>query len=418
MRRVHTVVTLIAVLNLCGATGPCRAQARKDARSPVEQGIRNVTGGLADFPPAPPSGDAQAAKKATLSERMAALKVPGASIAVVDAGRIEWARGFGVIRAGQPAPVTTETIFEAASTTKLVTAVIALHLVEQGKLGLDEDVNARLKSWKIPESDLTRTQKVTLRRLLTHQAGLNRPEGGFTVAPGGEPTLLQVLDGKTPAENKPAAVESEPGSKWNYSNFDFLVIQLLVEEALGKPFPQIAREMVFGPLGMTSSTFTHPVPAALRTRTIVPHDEEGNAHDRPLSPTALGQGGLLTTPSDLARFTIELMHAYQGRSSRLLSRGSVQAMLSQVVPLDPAQFGGIISGQGLGVFLLGTGRNLAFLHPGANVPGATCMLVGLPATGQGAVIMTNAANGELLMIQLMLTIQKEYGWPLEIAQGP
>jgi CubicO group peptidase (beta-lactamase class C family) len=417
MQRMPAVFMLVAVLNLCDTSGPCRAQARNDARPPVEQRIRNTTSGLADFPPGPPSGDPKAATKATLAERMTALKVPGVSVAVIDEGRIEWARGFGVIRAGGPAPVTTETMFEAASTSKLITAAIALRLVEQGKLALDEDVSARLKSWRIPESDFTRTQKVTLRRLLTHQAGLSRPDGGFREEPGSAPTLLQVLEGGAPALNKPAVVEFEPGSKWSYSNFGFIVIQLLIEDALGKPFPQIARELVFQPLGMTSSTFVHPVSAALKTRTIVPHDEEGVAHDRPLHPRALGHGGLLTTPSDLARFTVELMSAHQGRSHRLLSRKMAQAMLGQEVALDPAQFAGLVSGQGLGAMLLGSGQRLVFFFAGANGPGATSLVVGCPASGQGAAIMTNAANGELLMIQLMLTIRKEYGWPLETVPG-
>ena len=417
MRRESSVVLLAVAASLWSATGLCRAEARKDAGVPIEQRVQNIIRSLADFPPVSASADTQAARKATLSERMAALKVPGVSIAVIHDGRIEWARGYGVIRAGSPDPVTPGTMFEAASTTKLVTAAIALRLVEQRKLALDEDISDRLKSWKIPPSDLTRTQKITLRRLLTHQAGLSRPAGGFKVAPGGEPTLLEMLEGKAPALNQPAIVEFEPGSKWSYSNFGFIVIQLLIEDALGKPFPQVAREMVFEPLGMTSSTFVHPVAPALAARTIVPHDEEGIAHDRLLHPRALGHAGLLTTPSDLARFVMELMRASEGRSSRMLSQQTVRSMLKQEVALDPAQFGGLISGQGLGVMLLGSGRNLAFLFAGANAPGATSLLVGCPATGQGAVIMTNAANGELVMIQLMLTIQKEYGWPLEIVRG-
>jgi hypothetical protein len=79
---------------------------------------------------------------------------------------------------------------------------------------------------------------------------------------------------------------------------------------------KVAREMVFQPLDMTSSTLSHPVDATLRRRTIVPHDENGMAHDRPMHPTALAEGGLLTTPSDLGRLAIELMRATQGQSNR------------------------------------------------------------------------------------------------------
>lgn len=412
MTRTPVIVACVAVVSLLPANTALRAQVQKAVGSAVQRQIRNIENALVEFPPGATARGQETAQQVTLAERMAALHVPGVSVAVINDGAIEWAKGYGLVKAGEPARVTPDTIFEAASTTKLVATVIALRLVEQGALSLDEDVNARLKSWKVPESDLTTVQKVTLRRLLTHQAGINRPDGGIGFTPGRVPTLVQVLKGAEPAENKPAVVESVPGSKWAYSNFDFLVIQLLIEEAVGKPFAQAAREMVFQPLDMTSSTLSHPVDATLRRRTIVPHDENGRAHDRPMHPTALAQGGLLTTPSDLGRLAIELMRATQGQSNRVLSRKTVLAMMKQEVALDPNQFGGFVSGQGLGTFLMGQGQNLAFLHPGSNVPGATCLLIGFPALGKGAIIMTNAAGGELLMAQLALTIQREYRWPL------
>lgn len=163
------------------------------AKLQIEQKIQKIENGLVEFTTVldmfqPDSSKAQNIK--TLSERMAHYKVPGISIAVINDNKIEWAKGYGVIKAGSGAAVTTETFFEAASSTKLLTSVITLHFVEQKRLDLDEDVNKYLKSWKIPENDFTREKKVTLRLLLTHQAGINKPDGGFSWEDGRVPSLV------------------------------------------------------------------------------------------------------------------------------------------------------------------------------------------------------------------------------------
>lgn len=106
---------------------------------------------------------------------MAHYKVPGVSIAVVNNGRLEWAQGYGVLEAGSSRPVSTQTRFQAASISKPVTAMAVLALVDQGTLRLDDDVNARLTSWRVPDGELTRTQKVTIERRLNHTAGLGVP---------------------------------------------------------------------------------------------------------------------------------------------------------------------------------------------------------------------------------------------------
>jgi len=377
----------------------------------LESRIKGVEGGLPEFttPSEMLAGGGDSATRRSLAERMEELKIPGVSIAVIDDFQIAWAKGYGVTQAGGDSLVTPTTLFEAASTTKLVTATIALRLVGEGYLDLDQDVNQVLRSWKIPESDHLRVEKVTLRRLLTHKAGLNRPEGGFSWT--GSPTLVETLSGVPPAENAAAVVEIVPGSEWRYSNFGYLVVQLLVEDRMGKPFPQIAQELVVGPLGMRSSTFTESSTPDAKTR-IFPHDAEGTTHDPGSHPTAVANGGLITTPTDLAKFTIELMKAYQGRSDRILSRSMTRTMLAKEFDLDP-QLLGVEVGEGLGAFLTGEGRSLSFLHPGDNMPGASCWLVGIPETGVGAVIMTNGAKGNLLAMEIIAAITNEYGWPTE-----
>jgi len=349
------------------------------------------------------------ANSQTLRDRMKHYKVPGVSIAAIEDGKPAWAKGYGVLSVGGDTPVTTGTCFQAASTSKLVTAAIVLRHVESGILQLDEDVNVYLKSWKLRENEFTRQQKVTLRLLLTHQAGL--PATDFPEQEGaGAPSLIQVLDGEAPAMNKPAIVECTPGTKWLYSNLGFLVIQLVLEDATGKPFPRLARETVFEPLGMDNSTFTYPPGQGICDGEAMPHDADGVLRRPELPPTALAQGGLVTTPSDLALFAAELMSAYAGSSDRLLSRETMRQMFRRELELDPEMFG-VPLGEGLGTFLYGEGEDLVFTHPGSNSPGMNCWLVGHPGTGTGIVVMTNGAMGEVLAMEIIAAFNRAQGDP-------
>ena len=97
--------------------------------------------------------------KWALQERMAHYDVPGVSIAVINDGKLEWARGCGTLETGGAAPVTAETVFQAASISKPVSALALLRLVEAGKLQLDQDVNPVLKTWKVPENSFTANER-------------------------------------------------------------------------------------------------------------------------------------------------------------------------------------------------------------------------------------------------------------------
>src|SRR5262249_24586495 len=147
------------------------------------------------------------------------------------------------------------TLFPACSISKPITAIAALRLVEQGKLSLDQDVNVKLKSWKVPENEFTRKEKVTLRRILTHTAGTT--VHGYPGYPEGQPipTLLQILDGEKPANTDPVRVDFVPGTKQRYSGGGFLILQQLLIDATGKQFPQIMQDLVLDKLGLKDSTF-------------------------------------------------------------------------------------------------------------------------------------------------------------------
>ncbi|MDH4270491.1 MAG: beta-lactamase family protein [Candidatus Aminicenantes bacterium] len=402
-------ITGLAFLGLTalGLQAGCRAQKGPDEE--LARRIQNVENALVEFNPGAPPADPASQKAWSIQERMAALMIPGVSIAAIDGSKIDWAKSYGIVKAESPAPVKTDSLFEAASTTKFIVAAIALRFVEEGRLDLDTDVNSYLKSWQVPENEFTKDEKVTLRLLLTHQSGFPMTNMNYDDSDG-TPTIVQVLKGELPAQNKPAVPEFVPGSKWQYSNVGYVAVQLLLEDVASQPLAQIAREVVFEPLGMTSSTFVYPLSKDLQAKEAIPHDAEGKAGEPAMHPTALAQGGLMTTPSDLARFTIELMQAYQGRSAKILSQEMAKQMFQPAVAMDPQILGPGLS-DGLGVFIRGSGPGFAFLHPGDNYPGSSCWLVGVPDTGQGAVIMTNGAKGNLLAMEIMAALAKEYGWP-------
>jgi len=198
----------------------------------------------------------------TLTDRMKYYNVPGVSIAFFDHGQVAWARGYGLADIVTRKPVTPDTLFQAASVSKSVTALAALRLVQEGKLQLDEDVNLKLKSWKVPDNEYTKNEKVTLRRLLSHTAGFNVPSVGGYVAGEALPTTVQILNGEKPANNEAVRVNSTPGKEFSYSGGGYVVVQLLLMDVTGKSFPELMHDLVFEPLAMTRSTFENPLPRA------------------------------------------------------------------------------------------------------------------------------------------------------------
>jgi CubicO group peptidase (beta-lactamase class C family) len=344
-------------------------------------------------------------EKLTIAERMEYYKVPGVSIAVINDFEIKWAKGYGVLEAGGDQPVTPDTLFQSASIGKPVTAAVALHFVEQGLLDLDEDVNDKLVSWKVPENEFTAQEKVTLRRLLSHTAGVTVP--GFRGYAQGEeiPTLLQVLDGEYPANNLPIRVDIVPGTEFRYSGGGYMIVQQLLEDVVGKPFPEIMRETILGPTGMTSSIYAVPLPEGLESRAATAHSSWGEpAPGKWHELVCMGAGGgLWTTPSDLARFAIEIMQSRAGQSNVVLSQEMVYQMLTPQVDLDD------YNRMGLGFPLEGEGQDPLFWATGRNLPGFLSLLIAFPERGLGIVVMTNGDAGDSLYDEILMSVDIEYG---------
>ena len=159
-------------------------------------------------------GDSVVIKKYRIEERMKELNITGLSIAVMNNGVIEWAKGYGMADSLEKRNVTTETLFQAGSISKAIAATRALQLVEDGTIQLDVDVNNYLNHWTVPDNEFTIKEKVTTRRLLNHSAGLTvHGFPGYSIKDT-LPTVIEVLNGE--GNTSPVRVFREPGEKVGY----------------------------------------------------------------------------------------------------------------------------------------------------------------------------------------------------------
>jgi CubicO group peptidase (beta-lactamase class C family) len=352
----------------------------------------------------------EAVRTMRLAERMRALHVPGVSIAVIDQGKIAWTRAYGLSDADSGRPVTPDTLFQAASISKPVTAVATLKLAAMGQVDLDENVNRRLRAWRMADSALTARQPVTPRALLSHTAGLseyNLPGHD----PAACPSLVQVLRGDAPSGNAPVAVEAVPGSRYAYSSLGYAVLEQYLDDATGRPFDVLAHDSVLAPVGMRDSLYAASLPAALAQRAASGHGLDGRVMaGRWRCHPEQAAAGLWTTAADLARFAIALQEAVQGRNAGFLSRRQAAELLTPVR-----------NDYGLGFELDHQGKRRAFHHSGSNA-GYKALMFGYADGGQGAVILTNGDGGWMLIEELMRSIAAEYGWedyrPVERTAAP
>jgi CubicO group peptidase (beta-lactamase class C family) len=365
------------------------------AQTPLDPHIRRIETAIVTSPVLV-KGEPPAT--ATLADRMAALRVPGVSIAYIHDGKIEWARAYGVTRIGG-SPVTPDTLFQAASISKPVAALAVLRLAQSGRLDLDADVNRYLKTWKLAENAFTAENKVTLRGLLTHTAGMTVHGFPGYASDAPVPTTVQVLNGEKPANTARIQVDTKPGSIWRYSGGGYVVAQLLLEDVTGQPFAKLMHDTVLAPIGMTRSTFEQPLPKARLSEVATPYRGNGEpVAGGPHVYLEIAPAGLWTTPSDLARYAIEMQRALAGASQRVIDAAMARRMLT------PG-----LNKQGLGPGTGGSASRPYFTHGGAN-EGYRCNLVAYNQ-GDGLVVMTNSDSGGRLASEILATVAREYAWP-------
>lgn len=336
-------------------------------------------------------------KPQAIAKRMQALQVPGVSLALIRGGRIVLARGWGIADMATCAPVTADTLFQAGSVTKVVTATLAMQAVQAGKHPLDADINWALARWQLPMNKAYPKDRVTLRQLLSHTAGVSNPDS--TGYPPGQPLpgLAAILTGKG-VKGQPVRVIGQPGGPWDYSNGGYLVVQAALEDMYGEDFAALAQKQVLGPAGMTRSTFAQPPAAPLADATAAGHHLGKPFADRFYNVAELGAGGLWSTPGDLARLLIALRNARSGSDTALLP----QAAAREMAKVQAADWG-------LGLKLKGSDATFSFGHDGTRWGMFTRAFI-QPESGDGIVVMANDYRGFDLADEVIRAAANRYGW--------
>ena len=337
----------------------------------------------------------------TLEELMEEFGVPGVSVAVIHDFAIHWAKAYGVADVETGAPVDVETMFQAASISKPVSAMAALKAVQDGAFSLDEDINRILRSWTLPGGEFTRDRAVTPRMLMSHTSGLGDGFGFPGYHPNDPlPTTVQILNGDQPSNVGDVFMERPPQTAMKYSGGGVTVMQLALADALGRPFPMILQEYVLAPIGMENSSFEQPLPPARDRNAARAHDGSGAAMDAKWHVyPEFAAAGLWTTPTDLAKFAIEVQQSVHGESNRVLSRTTIQEMLSPVGVGDFA----------VGFSLSKDGEGWYFSHGGSNW-GFRALLIAHKVKGYGLVVMTNASRGSTVANEIKARVERAYGW--------
>lgn len=330
--------------------------------------------------------------EAWIKDQMHRYRIPGASIAVVKNFRVEWSKGFGYSNKKTHEPVTTDTVFQAASISKPITAVEALKTFAQKGLSLDANVNSFLIHWKIPDDSYTVAQPVTMRLLLSHTAGITGFRYKGYSLEHKLPTLLEELNGIPPANTPAVTVIRQPGTKFEYSPAGYTIIQQVLVDLYQMPFAKIMRQLILQPLGMDHSTFASPPSEKYLTKIARPYLPNGEPLPKgPFIFTASAAGGLWTTPLDLAKFLIAIQKVLAGESIAGITPRIIRSMMTP----------GLDHNMGLGfeVNINRYGEKTArngnyFRHIGFN-SGYLSIMVGSKNQGNGIVVMVNSAPANM-----------------------
>lgn len=337
----------------------------------------------------------------SLTELMEDYGVPAVSIAVIRDFEVHWAKAYGIADTETGEAATVQTLFQAASISKPVAAMAVLKAAQDGLFAMDDDINDLLSSWEVPASRYTAELPVTPRGLTSHTAGFGDGFGFPGYFPDKPlPTAVQILDGEDPSNVGPVRMNKSPMQAMAYSGGGVTIMQLALEDVTNTPFAEYVRKAVFGPVGMQSSTFEQPLTTVPDYIVARAHSSRGRAMRAKWKVyPELAAAGLWTTPTDLAKFVIEVQQSVYGRSNRVLGRDTVQEMLNPV---------------GIGDFAVGfevrrAGNGWYFFHTGSNW-GFRNLLIGHKLHGYGLVVMTNADRGDELREIIRRRVANAYRW--------
>ncbi len=342
----------------------------------------------------------QGYEQLSLQEIMRATGVPGMSVAVIKDFKLLWAKGYGTADLGTGMAVDTKTVFQAGSISKPVSALAVLTLAQSGRLSLDDDVNSLLKSWKVRRNASTGAAPVTLRALLSHTSGADDGLGFPGYAQKSSlPTLVQILDGAPPANTRPVTFARPVFSAYKYSGGGYQIVQLALTDLMGEPYHQIVAKQVLRPLGMSNSSYEQPPTAARTQHAAQSHDRDGvmsgGWHIYPEQAAA----GLWTTPTDLAKFVLEIQQALRGPRGSVLQRSTARELIT---PSGSGPFA-----VGLRIERRGEGW---YFHHGGDTMGFRARLIGHVRKGYGVIIMANSETAADVVNEVEARVAAEYRW--------
>lgn len=342
----------------------------------------------------PESIVSQRSKPQRLEALMTAQKIPAVSVAVFRDGQLAWAHAWGTTDTVAGTPALSSTLFQAASISKPVAAFGAMTMVADGSLSLDKDISQSIIGWQVGSP-------ITMRQLLSHSSGLG--VSGFDGYEVGKPlpNVLQILNGQQPANSRAVVLEGQPGVAFNYSGGGFTALQALMMQTASKPFDVLMQDRVLGPLSMTESRFSQPLPANLVGISAKGHQNGipivGGAHIYP----ELAAAGLWTTPRDLGKVAVSIQNALRGMSDGPLTPDSVRQILTPQV-----------GGYGLGFGLETLHGQAVFKHRGLNEGFETYLVASAADKGPSTVIvvMTNGQGGSKLADGMVRAVARDYKW--------
>lgn len=333
-----------------------------------------------------------------LQQRMKDNNIFGVSIAVIHDYKLEWARGYGMADIASQTSVTAQTLFQAASISKSLNGVGLLKLAQDKKIDLYADINTYLTSWKFPYDTVSHGKKISVANLLSHTAGLTVHGFPGYAKTDSLPSIIQILNGKKPANTAPIRSQEEPGKRSKYSGGGITISQLIVTDVTHQPYNEYMWQQVLKPMGMLSSSYTQP-PANDKEKFLSSgyrgngKPVGGNYHIYPEEAAA----GLWTNPTDLAAYIIETQLSLQGKSSKVLNSEMTKLRLTPYIDSNAAP----------GVFIIQKGDKY-FSHGGAN-EGFRCVYYGSMNTGNGIVVMVNSDNGRILE-EIVNSVATVYDW--------
>jgi CubicO group peptidase (beta-lactamase class C family) len=335
----------------------------------------------------------------TIAERMRHYKVKGLSIAVVNNFKIEWAKGYGLADSSENRFVDANTPFIPGSLSKSINAMGLLKLVQDKKIDLFDDINNYLTSWKFPYDTTSKNRKITLANLLSHSAGLN--VHGFYGYKNGDslPTIVQILNGKKPANSEPVKSIFQPGLKMEYSGGGSIISQLMLMDISKQAYDQYLYNNVLKPIGMTNSFFTQPSPLTKKKLLATGYDSLGN-EVKGKYPILMEQAaaGLWTTPTDMCKYIIEVQLSLKGESNKILSKQMTDLMLTPYIDERAA----------LGVFIDNNQGYKYFGHEAGNV-GFSGAFYGSIEDGNGVAVFINSENSDILK-EVVNSVIEVYRW--------